>query len=78
VIEHAKASLVQINISTDGQNMILEIQDDGTGLPTGENRRNGNGLLNMASRSREMNGTCEILSRPKIRGTVVRISIPIS
>lgn len=77
VIEHAKASVVEIGINASAQKMVLEIKDNGQGLPANRAASQGNGLQNMVSRSQSMKGTCEIISNRQNQGTTVRISIPI-
>jgi signal transduction histidine kinase len=76
VSDHATASLVLFHIGTIKKGIMLEIKDDGCGLPTGELLTRGNGLQNMKSRASELGGICEISSSSSEKGTTVRITMP--
>ena len=61
-------------VSSYLEGVVLEIADDGRGLPT--ERRPGIGLTSMRERAEELGGTCAIGPRPG-GGTVVRAWLPL-
>jgi len=77
VIRHAQAKTVQINLHENDQHLILDIIDDGIGIPVEKlNSIRSLGLLGMHERIDLAGGTMEIL-RGKSSGTIIRICIPI-
>ncbi|MBL7073887.1 PAS domain S-box protein [candidate division KSB1 bacterium] len=76
VTRHAKATKVIINISkTDGK-LLLEISDNGIGIPQEKLKsRDSFGMIGMKERAYVFGGDVEITGR-KGKGTTVRVSIP--
>ena len=75
IIKHAKANTVSINFSLNSNKLHLEIIDDGIGFNTNQ-KNDGIGLLNIASRVSKLKGKFKIKS--KIRnGTTLAIKIPL-
>jgi signal transduction histidine kinase len=71
--QHAQASLAQVYVRyADGQ-ILVTVQDDGSGFDP--ERVRGLGLLGMEERARHLGGSFEIDSRPG-RGTLLRVSLP--
>lgn len=58
VMRHERASTCSIRLAVDGRDLIVEVTDDGVGLPT--ERRAGVGLLSMRERALELGGTFTI------------------
>jgi len=56
VVRHARATRVDVLVVVDGRHLVIEVTDDGMGLPTGE-RVIGNGLANMRDRAIASGGT---------------------
>jgi signal transduction histidine kinase len=77
VVGHAAATVVTLNIGMEDHHILLEIADDGRGLPPADAMRPGNGLQNMHARAAEMGGTCEFLKPESGTGTIVRLKVPI-
>ena len=77
VVGHAAATVVTLNIGMEDHHILLEIADDGRGLPPADAMRPGNGLQNMQARAAEMGGACEFLVPASGTGTIVRLSVPI-
>lgn len=75
-VEHASATVVTLRIALEGNRIMLEIADDGCGLPPEGVLHPGNGLGNMRLRAAELGGTCEFLVSVEGRGTVVRLTVP--
>lgn len=74
--QHADATVVTIRIGLEGNRIVLEIADDGCGLPPANALKPGNGLANMRSRAAELGGACEFLAPATGQGTIVRITVP--
>jgi len=74
-ITHGGARNIELRYSCDGQRTILEVVDDGTGLPPGDAIVEGMGLKSMRYRSRIIHG--HIVFAPRKRGgTRVQCSCP--
>ncbi|MEV6325278.1 GAF domain-containing sensor histidine kinase [Nocardia sp. NPDC051787] len=73
VVRHAHASTVSVKL-TIGDDVVLEIADNGIGLPEDLSRRSG--LANMAARTEEPGGSFSAGKGPT-GGTVVRWSVPL-
>ena len=74
VVRHSEARNCTFQLSL-GDDLRLEISDDGTGLPTDYNP--GVGLRSMRERAEELGGHCEVVSVPG-RGTRVMAYLPIT
>lgn len=72
VERHADARHVVISWQTDGRSAVLEVVDDGVGIPEGRSGRlDSYGILGMRERAASVGATLQIDSTPG-RGTVVR------
>jgi signal transduction histidine kinase len=76
-VKYANAETVSVRIEADGAQVCVEIQDDGVGFDTQENKRHGMGLNNMRDRVAQANGTIQILSEPG-SGTRITAVLPIA
>jgi len=79
VVRHARATRVEIRLSTTGGSLELSLTDDGAGFAVGEAQGRPSqsvGLFGMAERVALVGGSFEIESRPE-RGTCVRMTVPI-
>jgi signal transduction histidine kinase len=71
--QHAQASAVEVRVrQADGQ-ILVTVQDDGSGFDP--ERVRGLGLLGMEERARHLGGTFQIDSQPG-RGTLLRVTLP--
>jgi signal transduction histidine kinase len=77
-VRHAGASHFYIDLTrdSDGRGLVLEMHDDGTGLPADATRQRGGGLTGMRERVAVLDGTMELLSAPG-RGVTIRVEIPL-
>lgn len=76
VVKHARARSVWVRLRLDATRFVLEIQDDGLGLPDSARSSTRNGLKNMRKRLEDAGGRFEISSAPE-GGTVVRLTVPL-
>jgi len=73
VRRHAGASRVTLHLARAGDEVVLEVVDDGRGLPPGA--REGNGLRGMRARADAAGGTLDVAGAPG-DGTRVRVRVP--
>jgi len=71
--QHAQASAVQVLVRHEAGQILVTVQDDGSGFDPGRVR--GLGLLGMEERARHLGGTFQIDSSPG-RGTLLRVTLP--
>lgn len=74
VARHADASGARLFVETAGDALVLEVADDGHGIPA--DRAAGVGLASLRERAAELGGTTTISSPPG-GGTVVRARLPL-
>jgi signal transduction histidine kinase len=72
---HARARHVTVSLGTEGDQLMLAIQDDGAGFDPGE-ARTGMGLENMRERAKSLGGTFLLTSAPG-EGTAAQFIIPL-
>ncbi|MFT6854977.1 MAG: signal transduction histidine kinase [Cyclobacteriaceae bacterium] len=76
IINHAKASKVNIQLIGRKNQLTLVVQDNGVGMRKNEKDIEGIGLLNVKSRVKVMNGKLHIKSSSGF-GTVITIKVPL-
>jgi signal transduction histidine kinase len=59
VVKHSRATEASLALRLEGEDLVLEVTDNGIGLPA-DGARRGNGLGNLQRRLAELHGTCEI------------------
>ncbi|MDX2286623.1 MAG: two-component regulator propeller domain-containing protein [Bacteroidia bacterium] len=74
-VKHAQAAQVQIRLLIRSQHLLLEIEDNGTGLPPGH-PAHGYGLESMRRRAADLGGTLELLPAPG-GGLLLRARLPL-
>ena len=74
-VRHADAKKIQIRVHTDGDQLRVEVTDDGRGLDPRQRRR-GLGLRGIDERVKELHGTMTISSVPT-GGTTLFVSLPL-
>jgi signal transduction histidine kinase len=75
-VKHARAGEVRLSLRMVDTALVLEIGDDGRGLPAGGLDPTGNGLKNLRERMTAAGGTLEIESAAG-KGTRVRCTVPL-
>ncbi|MFI5154173.1 MAG: histidine kinase, partial [Chitinophagales bacterium] len=73
IVKHAKATAVNIHFQIDKE-LRISIHDNGTGIDWEKIRPNGNGLINIRKRMKELDGTAVFTNN---HGTEVTMSIPL-
>jgi signal transduction histidine kinase len=76
-VKHARATEVGVTLHVSDAVLVLEISDDGRGLPGGDLDQTGNGLRNLRERMTAAGGTLEIASAVGA-GTRVRCTVPMA
>jgi signal transduction histidine kinase len=75
-IRHARASEIGVSLRVTDAALVMEISDDGCGLPTTAVDPTGNGLKNLRERMSAAGGTLE-LEGAVGAGTRVRCTVPL-
>lgn len=76
VARHAKASQVEVEITSDSKHIVFSIRDDGLGFDINDNsRRIGHGLANMEARADELAGRFVLRAAPGT-GTTIIMRLP--
>jgi signal transduction histidine kinase len=70
---HAHARRVDVSLAV-GDDVVLEVSDDGVGIPDGQERRSG--LANLCARATELGGSFEVTSAPG-SGTILTWRVPL-
>ncbi len=73
ILRHAEAGTATVSISLVKEQVVVEIIDDGVGLPEG--MVSGVGLASMRERAEELGGTFEI--KPRTPGSLFRVRLPL-
>jgi len=76
VVKHAKASTARLRLNLHPDRFVLEIEDDGRGVPQGAEATGRNGLRNMRRRLEDTGGTFSIAPAAE-HGAIVRLTVPI-
>lgn len=78
VLRHAKATRVKVHLREDGENLILEVKDNGRGITPAEIANTKSiGLLGMRERAALLGGKVS-LTGARRKGTKVIVSIPLA
>jgi two-component system, NarL family, sensor kinase len=75
VVRHAQATRAEVTVELEGTHLVVEVSDDGVGVPREANRK-GMGLRIMAQRASEISG--EFSYRSGEEGTAVRAVLPVT
>jgi signal transduction histidine kinase len=78
VAKHAGVAKVSLTLAVDGSDLVLRIQDQGTGFDMQSARlQPGIGLASMSERVRLVDGTFSVTSAPA-QGTTIEVSVPLA
>ena len=73
ILKHSKASEVSIRIQDAGDRLVMEVKDNGIGLPTGENSRPA-AVRKLVDRAAVLEGRLKVESKPG-NGTLLRLEV---
>ncbi|HSN26598.1 MAG TPA: GAF domain-containing protein [Kofleriaceae bacterium] len=76
ISRHAAASSVEVAMRLDRGRLVLEISDDGIGMPEIAPRGSSLGILGMRERAVRLGGDCTVRRRQP-RGTQVTVTVPL-
>jgi PAS domain S-box-containing protein len=75
-LRHAKPTLVSVYLRLDTPNLVLEIRDNGLGIPNAREEKGlGFGLTNMQARAESLGAGFDIRTAPG-RGTTITVRLP--
>ncbi|MFF2370214.1 sensor histidine kinase [Agromyces sp. NPDC058110] len=74
IVRHARATRAIVTVERVGDELRLEVDDDGSGLPAASGE--GSGILGMRERAALLGGTVEVAPLPDGRGTRVEAHLP--
>lgn len=81
VVQHAEAAEVWIRMTADDGSLVIEVEDDGRGVPpealAGQLAAGHDGLANMRARMEAIGGVCHVGPGRGGRGTLVRLTVPL-
>jgi len=77
VVKHAQASSAWLRLQLHPDRFVLEIEDDGRGVPENASNKGRNGLRNMRKRMEDIRGQFEVHPREG-GGTTVRLVAPLT
>lgn len=76
VVKHSHATLVTVTLGIDPQHFLVQLEDNGCGLPDKLDGMEKDGLKNMTSRLTAIGGNCHVQSRLD-GGTMVKMQAPL-
>nr|WP_244864965.1 sensor histidine kinase [Xylanibacillus composti] len=77
VVKHSEAKHCRIELIPSRTELVVQVQDDGVGIPPGVNHFRGNGLRGMRERLEFVNGSLEIVSgQGQGHGTLIKMKVP--
>jgi signal transduction histidine kinase len=75
-LRHAKSTAINVTLHLDPPNLILKIKDNGRGITSEAETREGFGFVNMRARVKKLKGSLDIRTAPD-RGTSIVVSVPV-
>ncbi|TFH75053.1 hypothetical protein E3V39_02635 [Gammaproteobacteria bacterium LSUCC0112] len=76
IIRHAKASVVELTIGYQENQLMITVSDNGCGMPDSHSAHDGNGLNNIFSRAREIHARVDIRNNVE-GGTQTNVCLPL-
>jgi signal transduction histidine kinase len=73
-LRHAKPTAISVTLRLKPQNLVLGVQDNGCGITSSTETREGFGLVNMRARVKKLNGSLKIRTAPG-RGTTILVTV---
>ena len=76
IVKHARASQIDMRLSSGDSAVLLEIKDNGSGFDTASHSPSGYGLITMRERAERLKGQLSVESAPGA-GTRIVVSLPV-
>jgi PAS domain S-box-containing protein len=76
VVRHSGATRVKVCLACEGSDLVLTVQDNGTGISPGARPGSGIGLVSMRERATALGGQLKIESVPGA-GTTIEVTLPV-
>jgi PAS domain S-box-containing protein len=76
-LRHAKSTAISVSLHSDPSNLILKVKDNGRGITTEAEAREGFGFVNMRARVKKLNGSLDIRTASG-RGTSIVVRVPLN
>jgi PAS domain S-box-containing protein len=76
-LRYAKSTAIKVSLRLDPPYLILEVKDNGSGITTAAEAREGFGFVNMRARVKKLNGSLDIRTVPG-RGTSIVVCVPLN
>lgn len=77
VARHAQANRIDVSLGLADGRVLLEVRDNGRGMPMLPAHGHSLGLLGIKERAAQCGGEVHIATRPEIEGTRVRVLVPL-
>jgi signal transduction histidine kinase len=78
VVRHSKATKVEVRMERTDKGLHVAVEDDGIGIPDlPRARKQSHGVAGMTQRTRALDGTFEVESRPG-KGTRIEVFVPVA
>lgn len=74
-LRHSQAESIDVGLYENGNNIFLEIKDNGLGFDPTKVKQASYGLKNLHERALLLGGECQVISAPN-KGTIVEIRVP--
>jgi PAS domain S-box-containing protein len=74
-LRYAKSTAISVSLRSDQQNLTLKVKDNGIGIPTEAETREGFGFANMRARVKKLEGRLDIRTASG-RGTSIIVRVP--
>jgi signal transduction histidine kinase len=74
-LRYANSTAISLSLQSNPQHLILKVKDNGIGLTSGAEIREGFGFANMRARVKKLNGTLNIRTAPG-RGISIIVRVP--
>jgi PAS domain S-box-containing protein len=74
-LRHAKSTAISVTLRSDPPNLVLKVKDNGIGIATRAETKEGFGFVNMRARVKKLMGTLDVRTVPG-RGTSITVRVP--
>lgn len=78
VVKHSQATKVSINLKKEGDQLLLEIEDNGVGMMPSKISSGGHGLHSLEVRTQQLGGALHVTNKTEDQGVLIRTFIPLA